>query len=178
MTDMKFEEQYEQLVISQHPSKDCDECIDIEAYTNCTKLMSTPNTIIIKFPSKKEALQMRDALLEALPIDDTEEIDIELPEEPEERGFYITDKNVLIYNNKDFGKCYVYKEEQTKCREHSEPKGTSELMYCEDCRSWFISGHYLSFDPSIVVWRQCSKIFASFLHHREYCIINAQREGK
>lgn len=96
MTDMKFEEQYEQLVISQHPSKDCDKCIDIEAYTNCTKLMSTPNTIIIKFPSKKEALQMRDALLEALPIDDTEEIDIELPEEPEERGFYITDKNVLI----------------------------------------------------------------------------------
>lgn len=101
MTDMKFEEQYEQLVISQHSSKDCDECIDIKAYTNGTNFMSTPNTIIIKFPSKKEALQMRDALLEALPIDDTEENDIELPEEPEERGFYITDKNVLIHHCKD-----------------------------------------------------------------------------
>ena len=59
-----------------------------------------------------------------------------------------------------------------------EPKCASGLMYCEDCRSWFISGHCLSFDPSAVVGDNVLDFFASLLHHREYCIINAQKEGK
>lgn len=62
-------------------------------------ILNTDNTVIAYVPNET-AITMRDKLNEIFPPE-PDEHELDLPEEPKEPGYYITQQNLLVINDRD-----------------------------------------------------------------------------